>query len=101
VKDRENTPLHGLARHGPLWRWVGVRTGSVLGKFRSGRREWGTPGVGQSSWGPAVYGILEGEASAARLAERLREALGPGGVVYEGPFRSDGARVWRAQVEGA
>jgi len=48
-----------------------------------------------------VYGILEGEASAARLAERLREALGPGGVVYEGPFRSDGARVWRAQVEGA
>ena len=63
-------------------------------------REWGTPGVGQSSWGPAVYGILEGEASAARLAERLREALGPGGVVYEGPFRTDGARVWRAQVEG-
>ena len=23
-------------------------------------REWGVPGVGQSSWGPAVYGILEG-----------------------------------------
>ena len=62
-------------------------------------REWGTPGVGQSSWGPAVYGILEGEASAARLAERLRDALGPGGVVYEGPFRSDGARVWRAQLD--
>jgi hypothetical protein len=48
-----------------------------------------------------VYGILEGEASAARLAQRLREALGPGGVVYEGPFRSDGARVWRAQVDEA
>jgi beta-RFAP synthase len=64
-------------------------------------REWGTPGVGQSSWGPAVYGILEGEATAARLAERLREALGPGGVVYEGPFRSDGARVWRAQMDEA
>jgi predicted sugar kinase len=62
-------------------------------------REWGIPGVGQSSWGPAVYGILEGEASAARLAGRLREALGPRGVVYEGPFRSDGARVWRAQLE--
>jgi len=62
-------------------------------------REWGVPGVGQSSWGPAVYGILEGEASAARLAERLREALGPRGAVYEGPFRSDGARVWRAQIE--
>ena len=62
-------------------------------------REWGIPGVGQSSWGPAVYGILEGEASAARLAERLRDALGPRGVVYEGPFRSDGARVWRAQLD--
>jgi beta-ribofuranosylaminobenzene 5'-phosphate synthase len=62
-------------------------------------REWGIPGVGQSSWGPAVYGILEGEASAARLAERVREALGPRGVVYEGSFRSDGARVWRAQIE--
>jgi len=21
VSDRENTPLHGLARDGPLWRW--------------------------------------------------------------------------------
>ena len=62
-------------------------------------REWGVPGVGQSSWGPAVYGILEGEVSAARLAERLREALGPRGAVYEGPFRSDGARVWRAQLD--
>jgi beta-RFAP synthase len=62
-------------------------------------REWGVPGVGQSSWGPAVYGILEGEAPAARLAERLREALGPRGAVYEGPFRSDGARVWRAQLD--
>jgi hypothetical protein len=33
--------------------------------------------------GPAVYGILEGEAPQHRLAERLRDALGPGGVVYE------------------
>ena len=62
-------------------------------------REWGAPGVGQSSWGPAVYGILEGEEAGARLAEHLRSTLGPTGVVYEGPFRSDGARVWRAQVE--
>ena len=23
MSDRENTPLHGLARDGPLWRWVG------------------------------------------------------------------------------
>jgi len=34
-----------------------------------------------------------------KVAERLRSALGPRGSVYEGPFRSDGARVWRAQVD--
>ncbi|HEY6509590.1 MAG TPA: beta-ribofuranosylaminobenzene 5'-phosphate synthase family protein [Vicinamibacterales bacterium] len=61
--------------------------------------EWGARGVGQSSWGPAVYGIVEGEDAGARLAAQVRDALGPGGHVYEGPFRSDGARVWRAQIQ--
>jgi beta-ribofuranosylaminobenzene 5'-phosphate synthase len=85
-------------------RWWAPAQGGTFAPGLSGdlvrqMREWGAPGVGQSSWGPAVYGILEGDAAAARLAERLRGALGPHGVVYEGPFRSDGARVWRAQVE--
>jgi len=26
----------------------------------------------------------------------VREALGSAGQVFEGPFRSEGARVWRA-----
>ena len=60
---------------------------------------WGARGVGQSSWGPAVYGIVDGEDAGARLAAQVRDMLGPGGHVYEGPFRSDGARVWRAQIE--
>jgi beta-ribofuranosylaminobenzene 5'-phosphate synthase len=63
--------------------------------------EWGAPGVGQSSWGPAVYGIVDGEIAALRLAERVRVALGPAGTVYEGPFRANGARVWRAAVHAA
>jgi beta-ribofuranosylaminobenzene 5'-phosphate synthase len=58
--------------------------------------EWGAFGVGQSSWGPAVYGIVEGEETAQGLADRVRAALGSDGRVYEGPFQSDGARVWRA-----
>jgi len=61
--------------------------------------EWGAAGVGQSSWGPAVYGIVEGEDAARRLAERTRGALdrfGSTGCVHCGPFRNDGARVWRA-----
>lgn len=56
---------------------------------------WGVPGVGQSSWGPTVYGVVGTEAAGAALAGRLRGALG-GGAVYEGPFRRQGARVWRA-----
>ena len=58
--------------------------------------EWGAAGVGQSSWGPAVYGIVEGADAGVRLAERARAALGSGGRVYEGPFRSEGARICRA-----
>jgi beta-ribofuranosylaminobenzene 5'-phosphate synthase len=57
--------------------------------------EWGASGVGQSSWGPAVYGIVEGEDAGRRLAERVRAALGAAGTVHEGPFRANGARVWR------
>jgi len=59
--------------------------------------ERGAPGVGQSSWGPAVYGIVEGQDAAARLADDVRAVLERcgGGSVYEGPFRAEGARVWR------
>src|SRR5436190_24114158 len=66
--------------------------------------EWGASGVGQSSWGPAVYGIVDGEDAGRRLAERVRTALetgGFGGTVYEGPFRRHGARVWREGLRAA
>ena len=57
--------------------------------------EWGALGVGQSSWGPAVYGVVDGDDAGLRLAERVRAALGAAGTVYEGPFQTSGARVWR------
>ena len=57
-------------------------------------REWGASGVGQSSWGPAVYGIVSGEAAGTRLADRVRDAYGPTCAVYEGPFPQSGARIW-------
>lgn len=59
--------------------------------------EWGALGVGQSSWGPAVYGLVSGDANAESLAERVREELGDEGAVYVGPFSNAGARVWRAR----
>jgi len=60
--------------------------------------ERGAPGVGQSSWGPTVYGIVDGEEAGVRLADEVRAVLEHcgGGTVHEGPFRSTGARVWRA-----
>jgi beta-RFAP synthase len=57
--------------------------------------EWGAAGVGQSSWGPTVYGIVDGERAGAALADRVRGAMGSHGVVYEGPFRTQGACLSR------
>jgi len=61
-------------------------------------REWGASGVGQSSWGPAVYGIVEGHEAAERLADRVVGYMGASAIVFASPFRSDGARVWRSAV---
>jgi beta-RFAP synthase len=63
--------------------------------------QWGALGVGQSSWGPAVYGIVDGEDAGLRLAERVRAALGAAGTVHEGRFHADGARVWHARAHAA
>lgn len=60
--------------------------------------EWGACGVGQSSWGPTVYGIVRGESAARALADRVRGVLGQNGAVHEGPFRTEGARVWRGSA---
>jgi len=81
-------------------RWFAPEQGGTFAPGQSGdlvrqMREWSAPGVGQSSWGPAVYGIVEGEDAALRLADHVRQLLGARGSVYEGPFRADGARVWR------
>jgi beta-ribofuranosylaminobenzene 5'-phosphate synthase len=86
-------------------RWFAPAQG---GTFASGLSEelvrrmaaWGAAGVGQSSWGPAVYGIVEGEDAGLQLAERVRSAVGDGGTVHVGPFRTEGARVWRADRAG-
>jgi beta-RFAP synthase len=50
----------------------------------------GAAGAGQSSWGPAVFGLFPGEAHARRAAEALPEDLRR---VVTG-FRNSGARCW-------
>jgi beta-ribofuranosylaminobenzene 5'-phosphate synthase len=55
----------------------------------------GAAGAGQSSWGPAVYGIVDGAVAAERLAVRVRATSGDAVAIYSGPFPSKGARIWR------
>jgi beta-ribofuranosylaminobenzene 5'-phosphate synthase len=57
--------------------------------------EWGAAGVGQSSWGPAAYGIVDGEDAAQHLGARVRDALGDEGSVCVGAFPATGAAVSR------
>jgi beta-RFAP synthase len=80
--------------------WFAAQQGGV---FAPGHGEalirqmarWGAAGVGQSSWGPAVYGLVEGGEAAVALAERCRGYLAGNGLVFEGGFARSGARVWR------
>jgi beta-ribofuranosylaminobenzene 5'-phosphate synthase len=58
-------------------------------------RDWGAAGVGQSSWGPAVYGIVDGDAAARTLAHRVTQSLGGSGRVVVGAFPDVGATVVR------
>lgn len=82
--------------------WFAPAQGGVFASDRSAalvRRmaDWGAAGVGQSSWGPAVYGLVGSVEEGRALADRMAEPAGAGGRVFEGGFTGSGARVWRAE----
>ena len=85
--------------------WFAAQQGGV---FAPGRTEQlivdmaasGALGVGQSSWGPAAYGLVESDAIAGDLARQARQTLGANGQVFEGGFAAQGARVWRGEKAG-
>jgi beta-ribofuranosylaminobenzene 5'-phosphate synthase len=54
---------------------------------------WGAAGVGQSSWGPAAYGLVGSAEAATELAVQIRRTIGKG-AVFEGGFAAQGARLW-------
>ena len=58
-------------------------------------RASGAPGVGQSSWGPSVYAIVDGDVAARALAVQIRDRYGGRVAVHTGPFPSAGASVSR------
>jgi beta-RFAP synthase len=55
----------------------------------------GVGAAGQSSWGPSVYGIVDGPERAADVAARLRAAVAPGTDVRVVDFDRRGAWVAR------
>jgi beta-RFAP synthase len=56
----------------------------------------GAKGVGQSSWGPAVYGIVDGDRIARAIVDEIGLGFADGGTVFAGPFRAEGAKTWTA-----
>ncbi len=81
--------------------WFAKQQGGVFAPGPTGQvvadmAAWGAVGVGQSSWGPAAYGLVEGDEAAADLARRVRQKLVGQGPVFEGGFAPQGARVWQA-----
>lgn len=54
---------------------------------------FGAAGVGQSSWGPTVYGLVPQEEAAQDLGQRVRAWLGGRGTVLETAFSERGALV--------
>jgi beta-ribofuranosylaminobenzene 5'-phosphate synthase len=61
----------------------------------------GVSAVGQSSWGPAVYGIVDGPDFAAEVADRLRVAAGAGTDVSVVDFDRRGAWLAGGAAVGA
>ena len=56
----------------------------------------GAAGAGQSSWGPAVYGVVGSEAAGRELARRMEAVVGGEGSVEVVAFDNHGARVERS-----
>jgi beta-RFAP synthase len=52
----------------------------------------GAAGAGQSSWGPAVYGVVGSEAAGRELADRMRGMVGDEGSVEIVAFDNRGSR---------
>ena len=59
-------------------------------------RESGAVGVGQSSWGPSVYAVVDSDVEASALMARIRDRCGAGVSMYAGAFPSEGASITRS-----
>jgi beta-RFAP synthase len=70
----------------------GPYAGPAVAELVAFVRRQGVRGVGQSSWGPAVFALAGDEDRAADLVRRLRARFGPGaGEVFSTPASNRGA----------
>jgi beta-ribofuranosylaminobenzene 5'-phosphate synthase len=79
--------------------WFAAQQGGIFApgptqQLISNMTSLGAVGVGQSSWGPAAYGLVDTDEAAATLGREIRRSLGSSGEVFEGGFAADGAQVW-------
>ncbi|MEM0355824.1 MAG: GHMP kinase [Desulfurococcaceae archaeon] len=56
-------------------------------------RRMGIVGIGQSSWGPAVYGVVESKDDAYRIVDKIRECFN--GIVFVAKPDNKGAKIER------
>ena len=82
-----------------LYRFA-ARQGGAFASPRIGQlvrtiRELGVRGVGQSSWGPTVFALLENSEAATRFTDRIREHVGSEDTVLVAEPSNTGARITR------
>jgi beta-ribofuranosylaminobenzene 5'-phosphate synthase len=74
----------------------GVYATAVGARVADFARANGAAGVGQSSWGPAVFALVRGETPAADLAREIGRFLGPGATDAIFTTRADNTgATWR------
>ena len=56
----------------------------------------GAAGAGQSSWGPAIYGVVGSDAAGRELARRMQDVVGGEGSVELVKVDNRGARSERS-----
>jgi beta-RFAP synthase len=71
--------------------WAGPESAEMIRRFS----EAGAAGVGQSSWGPTVYAVVEGDAAARELAAHAAGWMAGRGQAFATGFDNNGARVTR------
>ena len=66
--------------------WFAAQQGGVFAPGPTERlvadmAAWGAAGVGQSSWGPAAYGLVDSQPAAQELARQVRGTMATGGWI--------------------